>query len=153
MCAQYRLPVTMSMATKETAYICGFIGFTFVVMLWIQQLLKAATVEGDRVPSIETFLHALCLQVDGVQFVGHTHPTVALGLLSGSRSRELFSGSIFPDQIVLLGSSFVYVPYADLWQYNKRHPECVVRLDLRRWHAPVRREAELGSHRNLVGCG
>ncbi len=79
----------------------------------IKQLLRDVTVEGDRVPSIETFLHAMCLQLDGVRFVGHTHPTAAVGLLSSVRSRELFSGSLFPDQIVLLGPRMVYVPYAD----------------------------------------
>ncbi len=79
----------------------------------VKRLLKDATMEGGRTPSIETFLHALCLQLDGVQFVGHTHPTAAVSLLSVPRSRELFDGSMFPDQIVLLGSSYVYVPYAD----------------------------------------
>ncbi len=79
----------------------------------VKQLLKEATVEGGRTPSIETFLHALCLQLDGVQFVGHTHPTAALSLLSVAASRELFKGSIFPDQIVLLGSSYVYAAYED----------------------------------------
>lgn len=79
----------------------------------IKQLLRDVTAEGGRVPSIETFLHAMCLQLDGVRFVGHTHPTAAVGLLSSARSRELFSGSLFPDQIVLLGPRMVYVPYAD----------------------------------------
>ena len=79
----------------------------------VKQLLQDATIEGTRSPSIETFLHALCLQLDGVQFVGHTHPPAAVSLLSGRQSREMFSGCIFPDQIVLLGSSYVYVPYAD----------------------------------------
>ncbi len=79
----------------------------------VKQALRDATVEGDRSPSIETFLHALCLQLDGIEFVGHTHPTAALSLLSVAQSRELFSGSVFPDQIVLLGASYVYVPYTD----------------------------------------
>ena len=78
-----------------------------------KQLLRDATVEGTRVPSIETFLHAMCLQLEGVRFVGHTHPTVAVSLLSSARSRELFAGSLFPDQIVVLGPAMVYVPYAD----------------------------------------
>ena len=34
------LAVTLAMATKETAYITGFIGFTFVVMVFIQQMLS-----------------------------------------------------------------------------------------------------------------
>ncbi|MHB0955961.1 MAG: class II aldolase/adducin family protein [Pirellulaceae bacterium] len=79
----------------------------------IGQLLRAATEEGTRIPSIETFLHAMCLQLEGVQFVGHTHPTIAVSLLSSAHSRELFAGPLFPDQIVLLGPAMVYVPYAD----------------------------------------
>ena len=79
----------------------------------VKQLLKTVTVEGTRAPSIETFLHALCLQLEGIQFVGHTHPVAAVSLLCSQHSRELFSGSLFPDQIVLLGPAFVYVPYTD----------------------------------------
>jgi rhamnose utilization protein RhaD (predicted bifunctional aldolase and dehydrogenase) len=79
----------------------------------VKQLLKTVTVEGTRAPSIETFLHALCLQLEGIQFVGHTHPVAAVSLLCSQHSREWFSGSLFPDQIVLLGPSFVYVPYTD----------------------------------------
>jgi rhamnose utilization protein RhaD (predicted bifunctional aldolase and dehydrogenase) len=75
--------------------------------------MKSASVGGQRAPSIETFLHALCLQLSGVDFVGHTHPTAAVGLLSSQNSRDLFSGSLFPDQIVLCGAACVYVPYAD----------------------------------------
>jgi rhamnose utilization protein RhaD (predicted bifunctional aldolase and dehydrogenase) len=79
----------------------------------IKRLLQSSTVEGNRAPSIETFLHAMCLQVDGVRFVGHTHPTVAVGLLSARNSRELFHGSLFPDQIVVLGPAYAYAAYAD----------------------------------------
>ena len=79
----------------------------------LKELLRVATIQGQRAPSIETFLHALCLRLGGVRFVGHTHPAVALGLLSGCRSRELFAGCLFPDQIVVLGPAMAYVPYAD----------------------------------------
>jgi rhamnose utilization protein RhaD (predicted bifunctional aldolase and dehydrogenase) len=79
----------------------------------LKELLKTATVEGQRLPSIETFLHALCLRQQGVRFVGHTHPSIAVGLLSGLRSRELFAGCLFPDQIVVLGPALAYVPYCD----------------------------------------
>jgi len=79
----------------------------------VKTLLKTATVQGARAPSIETFLHAMCLRLDGVRFVGHAHPTVALGLLCGGNSRELFSGCMFPDQVVVLGPAFAYAPYAD----------------------------------------
>jgi rhamnose utilization protein RhaD (predicted bifunctional aldolase and dehydrogenase) len=79
----------------------------------LRELLKTATAEGQRVPSIETFLHALCLRQEGVRFVGHTHPSLAVGLLSGLDSRDLFAGALFPDQIVVLGPALAYVPYAD----------------------------------------
>jgi rhamnose utilization protein RhaD (predicted bifunctional aldolase and dehydrogenase) len=79
----------------------------------LRELLKTATLEGQRAPSIETFLHALCLEHSEVRFVGHTHPSVAVGLLSGCHSRELFAGAVFPDQIVVLGPALAYVPYAD----------------------------------------
>jgi rhamnose utilization protein RhaD (predicted bifunctional aldolase and dehydrogenase) len=79
----------------------------------LKDLLKAATVEGGFFPSIETFLHALCLRLAGVRFVGHTHPAIAVGLLSGQRSREIFAGCLFPDQVVVLGPAFAYVPYSD----------------------------------------
>jgi rhamnose utilization protein RhaD (predicted bifunctional aldolase and dehydrogenase) len=38
---------------------------------------------------------------------------VAVGLLSGKNSRELFQGCLFPDQIVVLGPVLAYVAYAD----------------------------------------
>jgi len=41
-------------------------------------------------PSVETVLHALALQLEGVNFVGHTHPTAVnagLGLCSLHRPR------------------------------------------------------------------
>ena len=79
----------------------------------VKRILVAAAVAGTRPPSIETFLHAMCLQLDGVHFVGHTHPTAAVSLLSTPRSREWFAGALFPDQIVVLGPAMAYVPYAD----------------------------------------
>jgi rhamnose utilization protein RhaD (predicted bifunctional aldolase and dehydrogenase) len=79
----------------------------------VKHLLGSATVDGRRAPSIETFLHAMCLGLEGVRFVGHTHPPAAVGLLSGNNSRELFAGPMFPDQIVVLGPVYAYVPYAD----------------------------------------
>src|SRR3990172_1990163 len=44
----------------------------------IRKGLESARVdlEAQAIPSVETFLHALVLQLDGINFVGHTHPTV-----------------------------------------------------------------------------
>jgi rhamnose utilization protein RhaD (predicted bifunctional aldolase and dehydrogenase) len=65
------------------------------------------------VPSVETFLHAMMLQLEGVNFIGHTHPTAVNAILCSQKAAEAFSGSLFPDQIVYCGPAPVYVPYTD----------------------------------------
>ncbi len=64
-------------------------------------------------PSIEALFHAILLQVPGVRFVGHTHPTSVNRLLCSRRSRALFQGRLFPDEVVYCGVTPVYVPYTD----------------------------------------
>ena len=64
-------------------------------------------------PSVETLLHALCLGLEGVNFVGHTHP-VAINSLTCSQAFETaFSGRLFPDEIVVCGPAPLLVPYID----------------------------------------
>jgi len=64
-------------------------------------------------PSVETFLHAILLQLDGVNFIGHTHPTAINIILCSQKAEEAFSGSLFPDQIVYCGPAPVFIPYTD----------------------------------------
>ena len=64
-------------------------------------------------PSVETVLHALALQLDGVNFIGHTHPTAVNAVLCSQRVEEAVSGRLFPDEIVYCGPASVYVPYTD----------------------------------------
>jgi len=64
-------------------------------------------------PSVETVLHALVLQLDGVNFVGHTHPTAVNSLLCSQRAEEWASARLFPDHVVYCGPASVYVPYTD----------------------------------------
>jgi rhamnose utilization protein RhaD (predicted bifunctional aldolase and dehydrogenase) len=81
----------------------------------IREGLEAAKV--DRAvtvrPSVETVLHALALQLEGVSFVGHTHPTAVNALLCSQKAEEATSGRLFPDHIVYCGPASVYVPYTD----------------------------------------
>ena len=64
-------------------------------------------------PSVETAMHAVCLQLAGVDFVGHTHPT-AINMLTCSVNFEAaVSGRLFPDEIVLCGPAPLLVPYVD----------------------------------------
>jgi rhamnose utilization protein RhaD (predicted bifunctional aldolase and dehydrogenase) len=64
-------------------------------------------------PSIEALLHALCLRLPGINFVGHTHP-VAINAITCSVNFEVaFAGRLFPDEIVVCGIAPVLVPYMD----------------------------------------
>jgi len=69
----------------------------------------AATVR----PSVETVLHAVALQLEGVNFVGHTHPTAINALTCSAAFETAVSGRLFPDEIVICGPAPVVVPYTD----------------------------------------
>jgi rhamnose utilization protein RhaD (predicted bifunctional aldolase and dehydrogenase) len=82
--------------------------------------MRAASREPDagaptppKPASIETMLHALALELPGVQVVGHTHPTAVNALLCSDRAADLVAGSLFPDQVVVCGAHALLVPYAE----------------------------------------
>jgi rhamnose utilization protein RhaD (predicted bifunctional aldolase and dehydrogenase) len=64
-------------------------------------------------PSVETVLHALALQMPGIGFVGHTHPTAVNSLLCAQQVEQAIAGRLFPDEIVYCGPAPVYIPYTD----------------------------------------
>lgn len=67
----------------------------------------------DKRPSVEAILHAVCLDATGAAVVGHTHPTSVNALLCSEHASALTSGSLFPDQIVVLGKKQLLMPYTD----------------------------------------
>ena len=77
--------------------------------------LEAARVDpGAKArPSVETVLHALALKLDGVNFVGHTHPTAVNAILCSQKAQEVIARRLFPDEIVYCGPAPVYIPYTD----------------------------------------
>jgi rhamnose utilization protein RhaD (predicted bifunctional aldolase and dehydrogenase) len=77
--------------------------------------LEAAKVDPAKTarPSVETVLHALALRLEGVNFVGHTHPTAVNAVLCSQKAEEAIAGRLFPDEIVYCGPAPVYVPYTD----------------------------------------
>ncbi len=81
----------------------------------IRRGLESARVEpqAKSMPSVETFLHALVLQLEGINFVGHTQPAAVNALLCSKKAAEAVNGRIFPDHIVYCGPASVYVPYTD----------------------------------------
>jgi rhamnose utilization protein RhaD (predicted bifunctional aldolase and dehydrogenase) len=64
-------------------------------------------------PSVETFLHALCLTEGGAKWVGHTHTTSILQILCSKLGAEPFRKNIYPDVIVVCGRHVAVVPYVD----------------------------------------
>ena len=64
-------------------------------------------------PSVETVLHALALQLEDVNFVGHTHPTTVNAILCSQKAEEAIAGRLFPDEIVYCGPAPAYIPYTD----------------------------------------
>ncbi|HID86354.1 MAG TPA: aldolase [Anaerolineae bacterium] len=81
----------------------------------VRQGLTAARVDPAATarPSVETVLHGLALQLDGVNFVGHTHPTVVNAILCSQKAEEAIAGRLFPDEIVYCSPAPAYVPYTD----------------------------------------
>jgi rhamnose utilization protein RhaD (predicted bifunctional aldolase and dehydrogenase) len=81
----------------------------------VKARLEAARVDPEAIarPSVETVLHALILKLDGVNFVGHTHPTAVNAILCSKKAEEAIAGRLFPDEIVYCGPAPIYVPYTD----------------------------------------
>jgi rhamnose utilization protein RhaD (predicted bifunctional aldolase and dehydrogenase) len=64
-------------------------------------------------PSVEAVLHALALQLEGVKFIGHTHPAAINALTCSAAFETAVSGRLFPDEIVICGPAPVVIPYTD----------------------------------------
>lgn len=64
-------------------------------------------------PSVETFMHALCLAEGGANWVAHTHPISCNAILCSRLGAEPFLRAIFPDGVVVCGRHPAVVPYVD----------------------------------------
>ena len=62
-------------------------------------------------PSVETFLHSLCLREPGIKWVGHTHTTSVLAILASQQGAEPFMRHVCPDAIVVCGRHVLAIPY------------------------------------------
>lgn len=80
----------------------------------LEGLKSAKTNQKNQgMPSVETFLHAVLYRLNGINFIGHTHPTAINAVLCSQYAADAYSGSLFPDQIVYCGPAPVYVNYTD----------------------------------------
>ena len=62
-------------------------------------------------PSVETFLHSICLRQLGVKWVGHTHTTSVLSVLASKQGAKPFLRHVCPDAIVVCGRHVLPIPY------------------------------------------
>jgi rhamnose utilization protein RhaD (predicted bifunctional aldolase and dehydrogenase) len=77
-------------------------------------VLARARVPGqpeDRAPSVETFVHAICLELGGAEFVAHTHPTAVNRLLCSRDAEAAYAGVLFPDEALVCGPVPLFVPF------------------------------------------
>jgi rhamnose utilization protein RhaD (predicted bifunctional aldolase and dehydrogenase) len=68
---------------------------------------------GGRMPSVEAILHAVIYEETDAAVVAHTHPTAVNAILCSQSAQLIVAGSLFPDQIVVLGRRQLLVPYTD----------------------------------------
>jgi len=81
----------------------------------VKQGLIRAKVDADAAahPSVETLLHAVCLRLEGVSVVAHTHPTAVNSVTCSELFPQGLLSPLFPDQVVVCGPVPVVVPYVD----------------------------------------
>jgi rhamnose utilization protein RhaD (predicted bifunctional aldolase and dehydrogenase) len=80
----------------------------------VADALRAATVDpGAAAPSVETFLHALCLAEPGVRWVGHVHAIALGGILCSAEGATPLRRHVLPDAVVVCGPEPAVVPYVD----------------------------------------
>ena len=76
------------------------------------ELLRSALVRaGDPRPSIETMLHALCLDDSEIRFVAHTHPLGLLRILCSRAGVKPFRRHFYPFAVVTCGRHIATVGY------------------------------------------
>jgi rhamnose utilization protein RhaD (predicted bifunctional aldolase and dehydrogenase) len=80
----------------------------------VRDVLLASRADQDaKLPSVETFMHAVCLQEAGAKWIGHCHPVSVLQILCSKMGAAPFLQHVFPDEIVVCGRQLAVVPYID----------------------------------------
>jgi rhamnose utilization protein RhaD (predicted bifunctional aldolase and dehydrogenase) len=80
----------------------------------VRDVLLASRADAEaKLPSVETFMHAVCLRDVGAKWIGHCHPVSVLQVLCSKHGAAPFLQHIFPDEIVVCGRHLAVVPYID----------------------------------------
>jgi len=80
----------------------------------VKSVLEASRADASpRLPSVETFMHAVCLGEGGAKWIGHCHAEAVMSVLCSTHGAKPFLSHIFPDAIVVCGRHVAVVPYID----------------------------------------
>jgi rhamnose utilization protein RhaD (predicted bifunctional aldolase and dehydrogenase) len=97
----------------------------------VREILLASRFDQDsKLPSVETFMHAVCFQDGGAKWIGHCHAVSVLQILCSKQGVAPFLHHLFPDAIVVCGPHVATVPYIDPGIHLAR----AVRTSLRDFH-------------------
>jgi hypothetical protein len=78
----------------------------------VKSVLEASRADASaRLPSVETFVHAVCLGEGGAKWIGHCHAEAVMSVLCSTHGTKPFVSHIFPDAIVVCGRHVTVVPY------------------------------------------
>lgn len=80
----------------------------------VRRLLENSRADqSPKLPSVETFMHAVCLSEGGAKWVGHCHAESVMSVLCSKLGARPFLEHIFPDAVVVCGRHIAAVPYID----------------------------------------
>lgn len=78
-----------------------------------QAIMQCRLDPAAKKPSVESLFHAWLLTLPGIEYVGHTHPCSATGILCSGRAGDFAARRLFPDEVVCCDVESVLVPYVD----------------------------------------
>jgi rhamnose utilization protein RhaD (predicted bifunctional aldolase and dehydrogenase) len=108
--------VADDLLTVDRSVLMSLVGSDSVTDELTAQVYRESVVApagSTRMPSVEAILHAVIYAHTEARVVAHTHPTAINSILCSASPDLLVRGSIFPDQVVVLGRRQLLVPYAD----------------------------------------
>ena len=80
----------------------------------VQAGLRESLIDPNHcMPSVEIFLHAVCLSEGGARWVAHTHAASINQIVCSRLGAEPFLQHLFPDAIVVCGVAPAVIPYVD----------------------------------------
>ncbi len=79
----------------------------------VADCLRSACPPKSPTPSKEAFFNAVLLDLPGVKFIGHTHPTYVAGIMASPKAEAFAAMRLFPQHVQLCGPRSLYVPYMD----------------------------------------